>query len=129
MNRAAPQRVRVVAAALAAGAMLVPTAAPAAAWPLPLTSEDTNYLNAVRGNFPGDDDQLLLAISAHPSAMAPKAPSPRVADAFSTRVWTSAVPLSGPANGRANLTDCDCAQGRRNINRSACFSGEGYESY
>jgi hypothetical protein len=41
--------------------MLGAAASPAAAWPLPLTSEDTNYLNAVRGNFPGDDDQLLLA--------------------------------------------------------------------
>jgi hypothetical protein len=29
-----------------------------AAWPLP--SDGINYLNAVRGNFPGDDDQLLL---------------------------------------------------------------------
>lgn len=61
MNRAAPRSVRVIAAALAAGAVLVATAASAAAWPLPLTAEDTSYLNAVRGNFPGDDDQLLLA--------------------------------------------------------------------
>lgn len=41
--------------------MLGAAVSPAAAWPLPLTSDDTNYLNAVRGNFPGDDDQLLLA--------------------------------------------------------------------
>jgi len=53
--------VRVIATALAAGAMLWAAVSPAAAWPLPLTSEDTNYLNAVRGNFPGDDDQLMLA--------------------------------------------------------------------
>lgn len=53
--------VRVIATALAAGAMLGAAVSPAAAWPLPLTSDDTNYLNAVRGNFPGNDDQLLLA--------------------------------------------------------------------
>lgn len=35
-------------------------AAPAGAWPLPLTADDTKFLNAARGNFPGDDDQLLL---------------------------------------------------------------------
>lgn len=28
---------------------------------IPLTADDTNFLNATRGNFPGDDDQLLLA--------------------------------------------------------------------
>lgn len=53
--------VRVVAAALAVGTMLGAAAAPASAWPLPLSSDEVNYLNAVRGNFPGDDDQLLLA--------------------------------------------------------------------
>ena len=53
--------IRVLATALAAGAMLGAAVAPAAAWPIPLTSDDINYLNAVRGNFPGDDDQLLLA--------------------------------------------------------------------
>jgi hypothetical protein len=50
----------VVATALAAGALLGAAVAPASAWPIPLTSEDTNYLNQVRGVFPGDDDQLLL---------------------------------------------------------------------
>ena len=57
----ARRSVRMVAAALAAGAMFGAAAAPASAWPLPLSSDDVNYLNAVRGNFPGDDDQLLLA--------------------------------------------------------------------
>ena len=61
MKRAAPRCVRGIATALAAGAMLVAAYAPAAAGPLPLTSEDISYLNAVRGNFPGDDDQLLIA--------------------------------------------------------------------
>jgi Protein of unknown function (DUF732) len=52
---------RLIAAAAAAGALLGATAAPASAWPIPLTSEDNNYLGAVRGNFPGDDDTLLMA--------------------------------------------------------------------
>ncbi len=52
-----------VTAALAAAAMLgaTATAGPVSAWPLPLSLDEVNYLNAVRGNFPGDDDQLLLA--------------------------------------------------------------------
>jgi hypothetical protein len=61
MNRAAPRWVRVIATALAVGAMLVAASAPAAAEPLPLTSDDINFLSAVRGNFPGDDNQLLIA--------------------------------------------------------------------
>jgi hypothetical protein len=55
--------IRIIATALAAGALLGATAAPAAAGPLPLTPDQTSFLNAVRGNFPGDDDQLLLTIS------------------------------------------------------------------
>lgn len=49
-----------VTATLAAGALGLSTA-PAGAWPIPLTADDTNFLNATRGNFPGNDDQLLLA--------------------------------------------------------------------
>lgn len=55
-------RRRVVAplAALAVlGAGLGATAPEAGAWPIPLTAQDTNYLKATRGVFPGDDDQLL----------------------------------------------------------------------
>lgn len=53
---------RVITAALTAGALLGAAATvPAAAYPLPLTSEDTNYLNAARASgFPGDDDVLLI---------------------------------------------------------------------
>jgi hypothetical protein len=51
---------RFIGASLATGALLLTTAAPAAAWPIPLTPDQTRFLNAVRGNFPGDDDQLLL---------------------------------------------------------------------
>lgn len=48
-----------IAAAVGAGVML--GAGPAGAWPIPYTAEDVRYLDATRGNFPGDDDQLLLA--------------------------------------------------------------------
>jgi hypothetical protein len=35
----------------------------AAAWPVPLTADDTNFLNAARrSGFPGGDDQLLLGV-------------------------------------------------------------------
>jgi hypothetical protein len=46
---------------MAAAALLSGTAATASAWPIPLTSEDNNYLNAVRGAWPTDDDTLLMA--------------------------------------------------------------------
>jgi hypothetical protein len=52
---------RVAAAALAAATMWGAAAAPATAWPIPLTDVEVNYLNSVRGAFPGNDDQLLLA--------------------------------------------------------------------
>src|SRR5687768_5330511 len=52
---------RGLAAALIGGALLGAAVAPAAAWPIALTAVEVNYLNAVRGNFPGNDDQLLLA--------------------------------------------------------------------
>jgi hypothetical protein len=53
--------IRMLVVGVAAGALLGGAAAPAVAWPIPLTSEDLNFLSSVRGNFPGNDDQLLLA--------------------------------------------------------------------
>jgi hypothetical protein len=53
--------VRLLSATVAAGALLLGTPATASAWPIPLTSEDTNYLGAVRGAWPADDDTLLMA--------------------------------------------------------------------
>lgn len=50
---------RSVVAAVALGAAFG-VAAPAAAWPIALTAEDIRYLDATRGAFPGNDDQLLL---------------------------------------------------------------------
>ncbi len=53
--------VRLIGAAVAAGALLGGTAATASAWPIQLTWEDDNYLGAVRGSWPADDDTLLMA--------------------------------------------------------------------
>lgn len=52
---------RIIATALAGGAMVGVATALAAASPEQPTPEETNFLNAVRGNFPGDDTQLVLA--------------------------------------------------------------------
>ncbi len=52
---------KIVATVAIAGGLLGLGAAPAGAWPIPLTADETNFLNATRGNFPGNDDQLLLA--------------------------------------------------------------------
>ena len=53
--------VPMVAATLAAGALLgAGSTAPAGAWPIQLTAEDTDFLNGARNGFPGDDDTLLL---------------------------------------------------------------------
>ncbi len=49
-----------LAALMVLGAVLGATAPEAGAWPIPLTAQDTTYLKATRGVFPGDDDQLLL---------------------------------------------------------------------
>jgi Protein of unknown function (DUF732) len=53
--------VRTVGTALAIGALLGAAAAPAAASPSQPTPEEMNFLNVVRGNFPGDDAQLVQA--------------------------------------------------------------------
>ena len=53
---------RLAAVTLAAGTLLGATAAPAYAWPIPLTPDQTSYLATARGTgFPGHDDQLLMA--------------------------------------------------------------------
>lgn len=50
-----------VAVAMVVGGMLGIAAPSAGAWPYPFTPDQVAYLNAVRGNFPGDDDQLVTA--------------------------------------------------------------------
>lgn len=54
------QGVRLAAIAAAAGT-LGAVAGPASAYPIPLTNDDTRFLNMTRGKFPGDDDQLMVA--------------------------------------------------------------------
>lgn len=51
---------KAIAAALGMGIALG-AAAPAGAWPYPFTPDQVAFLNTVRGNFPGDDDQLVTA--------------------------------------------------------------------
>jgi hypothetical protein len=53
--------VRTIATALALAASLGAAAAPAAATPEHPTPEEINFVNAVRGTFPGDDAQLIRA--------------------------------------------------------------------
>jgi hypothetical protein len=53
--------VRLFTAGLAVAAISGAMAAPAGAWPLPLTADQTRFLDSTRGGFPGDDDQLLMA--------------------------------------------------------------------
>lgn len=51
-----------VAATLGAGALLAVGAGTAAAWPIPITPEQQNFISQARGaGFPGGDDQILLA--------------------------------------------------------------------
>lgn len=54
--------IRILTAALGAGALLAFAGGTAAAWPIPITPEQQNFINQARGaGFPGDDDQILLA--------------------------------------------------------------------
>lgn len=53
------QSARVVGTALMFGGMAVAAAAPAVAHPDNPTPEEVNFLNVVRGTFPGDDRQLV----------------------------------------------------------------------
>ena len=54
--------IRLASAALAAGALLAGTAGTAAAWPIPITPEQQNFISQARGaGFPGGDDQILMA--------------------------------------------------------------------
>lgn len=108
MNRAARRTVRVVATALAAGAMLA--AAPAAAGPLPLTSDDINYLNAVRGNFPGDDDQLLIAGKQACRQLYTGQPAQAVIDSTAVQYGASPDQASGLVRA-ARSTMCTQAPG------------------
>jgi hypothetical protein len=84
--------------------------APAAAWPLPLTSDDTNYLNAVRGNFPGDDDQLLLAGKQACRLLYTGQPASAVIDSTAAQYGASPDQAAGVVNA-ARSTMCTQAPG------------------
>lgn len=54
--------IRAAAVAATAAALLGVCTAPAWAWPIPITPEQQNFINAARGaGFPGDDDAVLQA--------------------------------------------------------------------
>ena len=53
--------VRLIATARAVGALMGAAAARSAARPTRLTAAQITFVHAVYGNFPGYDDQLLLA--------------------------------------------------------------------
>jgi hypothetical protein len=52
--------VGLIAAVVTAAALVGALAGPAEAYPITLTADDVDFLNGARGNFPGDDDQLLI---------------------------------------------------------------------
>jgi hypothetical protein len=101
---------RMIATMLAAGAMLGATAAPASAWPIPLTSVETNYLNGVRGNFPGDDDQLLLAGKQACRLLYTGQPAPAVIDAIAAQ-YGAGRDQAAVLVGNARNTMCTQAPG------------------
>jgi Protein of unknown function (DUF732) len=53
--------VRIIATGMAVAALFGAAAAPAAGSPEHPTPEETNFVNAVRGKFPGDDAALIRA--------------------------------------------------------------------
>jgi len=54
--------IRAAMIAAGAGALLVGAAAPAWAWPIPITSEEQRVIDQAHATgFPGDDDQMLMA--------------------------------------------------------------------
>lgn len=58
----------------------------ALAWPLPLTPDQTTYLNAARGNgFSGDDDQLLMAGEQASHLLYSGQPAPAVIDPIASQ--------------------------------------------
>lgn len=89
-------------AAATAGALLGFTAAPAIAWPLPLTPDQVSFLNAARGTVPGNDDQVLLAGLQACRQLYTGQSAAAVADATAAQYHTSpsqAAALVGAARG------------------------------
>ena len=101
--------VRVLATALAAGAMLG-SAASAAAWPIPLSPDEVNFLNGVRGNFPGNDDQLLLAGKQACRLLYTGQPAQAVIDSTAAQYGANPAQAAGLV-GAARGTMCTQAPG------------------
>lgn len=99
-----------IATTLVADAMLAAATAPASAWPIPLTSVEVNYLNGVRGNFPGDDDQLLLAGKQACRLLYTGQAAPAVVDAMAAQYGASHDQAAGLV-GNARNTMCTQAPG------------------
>ena len=94
--------IKALAAAMATGALLGVATVPAAAWPIPLSADEINFLNGVRGNFPGNDDQLLLAGKQACRMLYTGQPAQAVIDATAGQYGASpeqAASLVGAARG------------------------------
>ncbi|MDF2825417.1 MAG: hypothetical protein K0R68_2825 [Mycobacterium sp.] len=100
---------RSLVAAAAVGTMLA-TAAPAAAWPIALTAEDIRYLDATRGAFPGNDDQLLLVGKQMCRQLYTGTPAQVVIDTTAAQYGTSPAQAS-VVLGAARSTMCTQAPG------------------
>jgi hypothetical protein len=101
---------RVAAVALAAATMWGAAAAPATAWPIPLTDIEVNYLNSIRGAFPGNDDQLLLAGKQACRMLYTGQPAPAVIDTSAAQYGASRDQAAAMVNA-ARSTMCTQAPG------------------
>jgi hypothetical protein len=63
-----------------------------------LTSEDVNYLSAVRGVFPGDDDQLLLVGKQMCRLLYTGQPASAVVDSTAAQCGASPAQAAGALN-------------------------------
>lgn len=101
---------RMIAATLAAAAVATAVATPAAAWPIPLSADEVNFLNGVRGNFPGNDDQLLLAGKQACRLLYTGQPAQAVIDATAGQYGANPAQAAGLVNS-ARSTMCTQAPG------------------
>ncbi|MEW5809181.1 MAG: DUF732 domain-containing protein [Actinomycetota bacterium] len=101
---------RMVIVGVAAGALLGGAAAPAFAWPIALSADEVNFLNGVRGNFPGNDDQLLLAGKQACRQLYTGSPAQAVIDATAAQYGASPAQAAGLVNA-ARGTMCTQAPG------------------
>ena len=101
---------RTVVISAAAGALLYGATAPAAAWPIALSPDEVSFLDGVRGNFPGNDDQLLLAGKQACRQLYTGQPAQAVIDATAAGYGASPAQAAGLVNA-ARGTMCTQAPG------------------